>query len=61
MEFIGSCFDLNVLTYKYKTKTSNITWSILSISSANPEKLKVIINYFNKDSLLGVKYIDFKD
>ena len=34
---------------------------ILSLSVVSIEKLKFVIDYFNKYPLLGTKYKDFKD
>lgn len=61
MELIASYLDSRVLTYKYKTMDPNISSSVLSISISSPAKLKPLIDYFNKYSLLGVKQKDFKD
>jgi len=61
MEFIGSCLDTSVLTYKYKTLRPNIISNVLSVSITSPAKLKPIIDYFNKYSLRGVKQKDFQD
>jgi hypothetical protein len=51
MEFIGSCLDTKVLTYKYKTLRPNIISNVLSLSITSPAKLKPLIDYFNKYSL----------
>ena len=54
MEEIAKCFLCNLS--EYKTLKSG---QILSISITNISKLKVIIEYFNIYSLLGIKYNNF--
>jgi LAGLIDADG DNA endonuclease family protein len=56
MEEISKCLlcDLS----KYKTLKGD---QVLSISVTSIDKLKVIIEYFDIYSLLGIKYNDFVD
>jgi hypothetical protein len=56
MEEIAKCFSCNLL--EYKTLKSG---QVLSISVTSIDKLKVIIEYFDIYSLLGIKYNDFLD
>jgi LAGLIDADG endonuclease len=56
MEEIAKCLFSNL--DKHKTSKGD---EILSITVASKDKLKIIVNYFNKYSLLGTKYIDYTD
>jgi len=56
MEEIAKCFQCNLL--EYKTLKSG---QVLSISITSINKLKVLIEYFNIYSLLGIKYNDYLD
>jgi hypothetical protein len=56
MEEIAKCFLCNLS--EYKTLKSG---QILSVSVTSISKLKVVIEYLNIYSLLGVKYNDFLD
>jgi hypothetical protein len=56
MEEIAKCLSSNL--DKHKTSKGD---EILSITVTSIDKLKLIVNYFNEYSLLGTKYIDYKD
>lgn len=51
----------NILTYKKKGKTTQELAELLSVSVTRLDKLKPIVDYFNKYPLLGLKAKDFKD
>jgi len=56
MEEISKCFLCNLS--KYKTLKNDL---VLSVSVTSIEKLKIIIEYFNNYSLLGINYNDYLD
>jgi hypothetical protein len=56
MEKIAQFLSCKLTTYQKKDNTK-----ILSISVVAKDKIKFIIEYFNKHTLLGIKYINFKD
>jgi hypothetical protein len=51
----------NILTYTKKGKTTQELAELLSVSVTRLDKLKPIVDYFNKYPLLGLKAKDFKD
>jgi hypothetical protein len=55
MEKISQTLLCNLTTYKSKNN------EILSIKVVAMDKIKSIINYFNRYPLLGIKSKDFKD
>jgi len=56
MEEIAKCLSSSL--DKHKTSKGD---EILSITVTSIDKIKIIVNYFNKYSLLGTKYIDYTD
>jgi hypothetical protein len=56
MEEIAKCFLCNLSEYKILENNQ-----VLSVSVTSIDKLKVIIEYFNTYSLLGIKYNDYMD
>lgn len=56
MEKLANYMDCNILTY-----TNNYNVDVLYISISSIKKLEVVIDYFNKYSLIGTKGKDFKD
>jgi LAGLIDADG endonuclease/Cytochrome c oxidase subunit III len=56
MEEIAKCLSSSL--DKHKTSKGD---EILSITVTSIDKIKIIVNYFNKYSLLGTKYIDYSD
>jgi len=55
MEKISQILLCNLTTYKSKNN------EILSIKVVAMDKIKSLINYFNRYPLLGIKSKDFKD
>jgi hypothetical protein len=58
MEEIANCLSCDVKTYNI---LKNDRTTILSLTVTAIDKLKVVINYFNKYPLLGIKGINFND
>jgi hypothetical protein len=61
MEIIAKFLMCNILTYTKKGKTTQELAELLSVSVTRLDKLKPIVDYFNKYPLLGLKAKDFKD
>lgn len=62
MELISKCLNCNLNLYESKSlNTKGRSKSILTVYTTSPEKLNILIKYFNKYPLLGTKYKDFKD
>lgn len=58
MEEIANCLSCDVKTYNI---LKNDRTTMLSLTVTAIDKLKVVINYFNKYPLLGIKGINFND
>lgn len=60
MEKISQFLMCNLKTYKIKN-SEQILSDVLSVNVTGINKLSLLIDYFNKYPLLGVKNKDFKD
>jgi hypothetical protein len=61
MEIIAKFLMCSVITYTKKSNTTQELAELLSVSVSRLEKLKPIVDYFNKYPLLGLKGKDLKD
>lgn len=61
MEQIAQFLMCNLLTFNINNPKSKSTTEILSVSVTSLDKLRPIVDYFNKYPLLGVKGLNFKD
>jgi hypothetical protein len=57
MQEIAKFISCNLLSFKILKKNTKI----LSITRTTLDKLKIILGYFNKYTLLGIKSKNFKD
>ena len=61
MERIAKFLMCNILIYTKKANTTQELAELFSVSVTRLDKLKPIVDYFNKYPLLGIKGKDFQD